>query len=75
MTDEAAIRRAVEEFVNVFNAGDMTRILGIFTDDLIDMSAGGPTRTGQAAREHFLSRVAEMHAKFRPNLIVTIDEI
>jgi uncharacterized protein (TIGR02246 family) len=75
MTDEAEIRRAVEEFVTAFNAGDMSRILGIFTDDLIDMSAGGPTRTGQAAREHFLSRVTETHAKYSPHLVITIDEI
>jgi uncharacterized protein (TIGR02246 family) len=75
MTDEAAIRRAVEEFVIAFNSGDMPRILDIFTDDLIDMSAGGPTRTGQAAREHFLSRVVEMHAKYNPHLVITIDGI
>jgi uncharacterized protein (TIGR02246 family) len=75
MTDEAEIRRAVEEFVTAFNAGDMSRILGIFTDDLIDMSAGEPTRTGQAAREHFLSRVTETHAKYSPHLVITIDEI
>jgi ketosteroid isomerase-like protein len=75
MTAEAEIRRAVKEFVDAFNAGDMTRILGIITDDFIDMSAGGPTRTGQAAKEHFLSRVADMHTKFSPNLVVLIDEI
>jgi uncharacterized protein (TIGR02246 family) len=75
MTDEEEIRRVVEEFVTAFNSGDMPRILDIFTDDLIDMSAGEPTRTGQAARDHFLSRVAETHAKYNPHLVITIDEI
>jgi uncharacterized protein (TIGR02246 family) len=75
MTDEAEIRHVVEDFVAAFNSRDTNRLLEIFTDDLIDMSAGGPTRTGHAAREHFLSRVAEMHAKFKPHLVVTIDEI
>jgi uncharacterized protein (TIGR02246 family) len=75
MSEEEEIRHVVDEFVTAFNSGDMPRILDIFTDDLIDMSAGGPTRTGQAAREHFLSRVAEMHAKYNPRLVITIDEI
>jgi len=75
MSDEAEIRRVVEDFVDAFNAGHMARILDIFTDDLIDMSAGGPTRAGQAAREHFLSRVTELHAKHNPHLVITIDEI
>ena len=74
MTDDAEIRRAVEEFVTAFNSGDMTGILNIVTEDFIDMSAGGPTRSGQAARDHFLGRVAEIHAKFRPRLVITIDE-
>jgi ketosteroid isomerase-like protein len=47
----------------------------IFTDDLVDMSAGGPTRTGAAAKEHFLTRVARTHAKFKPSIAIHIEEI
>ncbi len=75
MSDEGEIRRIVEDFVDAFNAGEMARILQIITEDFIDMSAGGPTRKGQAAREHFLSRVTEIHAKFRPSLVVNIEEM
>jgi uncharacterized protein (TIGR02246 family) len=75
MTDEEKIRRAVDEFIEAYRAGDLDRAGAIFADDLVDMSAGGPTRTGAAAKEHFLSRVAKVHAKFKPSLAINIEEI
>jgi ketosteroid isomerase-like protein len=75
MTDEEKIRRAVDEFIEAYRAGDLDRAGAIFTDDLVDMSAGGPTRKGEAAREHFLSRVAKVHEKFKPSLAINIAEI
>ena len=47
MTDEATIRKLGDEFVEAYNAGDLKRIRGIFADDVVDMSAGGPTHTGR----------------------------
>jgi uncharacterized protein (TIGR02246 family) len=75
MTDEEKIRRAVDEFIEAYRAGDLDRAGAIFTDDVVDMSAGGPTRSGAAAKENFLSRVAKVHSKFRPSLAINIDEI
>jgi len=75
MTDEATIRKLGDEFVEAYNAGDLKRIRGIFADDVVDMSAGGPTHTGEAAKEHFLARVAATHASFHPSLVIHIDEI
>ena len=49
MNDEAAIRKLGDEFVEAYNAGDLNRIRDFFADDLVDMSAGGPTQTGKAA--------------------------
>jgi uncharacterized protein (TIGR02246 family) len=75
MTDEEKIRRAVDEFIEAYRAGDLVRAGAIFTDDLVDMSAEGPTRKGAAARDHFLSRVAKVHEKFKPSLAINIAEI
>jgi len=75
MTDEEKIRRAVDEFIEAYRAGDLQRAGAIFADDLVDMSAGGPTRTGATAKEHFLARVAKVHAKFKPSLAINIAEI
>jgi uncharacterized protein (TIGR02246 family) len=72
---ESAIRQAIEEFTHAYNAGDFARLTNIFAEDLIDMSMGGPTRRGQDARMHFLSRVRETHANFRPHLEIQINEI
>ena len=43
MTAEQTIRSAVAAFVQNYNAGNIERLTEIFADDLIDMSAGGPT--------------------------------
>ena len=72
---EAAIRHAVDEFTSAYNAGDFARLTDIFADDLIDMSMGSRTRRGNDARTHFVSRVRETHANFRPHLEIHIDEI
>ena len=72
---ETAIRHAVEEFTRAYNAGDFAKLANIFAEDLIDMSMGGPTRRGDDARRHFVSRVRETHANFRPHLEVHIDDI
>lgn len=72
---ETAIRRAVEDFTRAYNAGDFAKLTNIFADDLIDMSMGGPTLRGEEARTHFVSRVRDTHANFRPHLEIQIDEI
>jgi len=51
------------------------RLPEIFADDLIDMSAGGPTLTGAEARRHFVERVARTHERFHPHLLIHIDQI
>ena len=75
MTDEAEIRQAVEEFVVAYNAGNLDGMTNIFADDLVDMSAGDPTRTGEAAKRQFLSRVSKTHSNFNPTLTIHIDEL
>ena len=72
---ERAIRRAVEEFTRAYNAGDFERLADIFAEDLIDMSMGCPTRRGEDARRHFISRVRDTHANFKPDLEIHIDAI
>lgn len=72
---EQSIRRAVEEFTRAYNAGDLQNLAEIFAEDLIDMSAGEPTRTGEEARKDFVARVAATHAKFRPRLEIHIEEL
>lgn len=72
---EQSIRRAVEEFTRAYNGGDLQNLTEIFAEDLIDVSAGEPTRTGEEARKDFEARVAATHAKFRPRLEIHIDEL
>jgi uncharacterized protein (TIGR02246 family) len=72
---ESEIRKAVEEFTRAYNAGEFAKLTDIFVEDLVDMSAGGPTRHGPQARKHFVARVQETHAKFLPHLEIQIDEI
>jgi ketosteroid isomerase-like protein len=74
-TAEQAIRIAVDEFTKSYNSGDLKNLTSIFAEDLIDMSAGGPTRRGEEARKHFVSRVSSTHQEFRPHLVIEIDEI
>jgi len=45
MSDGAAIRKLGDEFVEAYNAGDLNRIRDFSADDMVDMSAGGPTQT------------------------------
>src|SRR5271170_3590204 len=47
----------------------------ILADDFVDMSAASPTRSGLAAREAFRSQVEDTHAKFKPTLKVTFEEL
>jgi ketosteroid isomerase-like protein len=75
MTAEQTIRSAVAAFVQNYNAGNIERLTEIFADDLIDMSAGGPTLGGAEAKRHFVERVAGTHEKFHPHLVIEIDEI
>jgi uncharacterized protein (TIGR02246 family) len=72
---EKIIRLAVEEFTRAYNTGDLEHLADIFAEDLVDMSAGEPVRTGEDARKDFVSRVATTHAKFRPRLEIHIDEL
>ncbi len=75
MSDESEIRLAVDEFIAAYNAGKLDAITNIFADDLVDMSAGDPTQTGEAAKRQFLSRVSKTHSSFKPTLTIQIDEL
>jgi ketosteroid isomerase-like protein len=73
--DESAIRAVVADFIEAYNQGDWDRMQHVLADDVVDMSGGSVTRVGQAARAFFRSRVEAAHARNRPTLSVTIDEL
>ena len=72
---ESEIRRVAEEFTRAYNEGNLEKLTDIFVEDLVDMSAGGPTRHGAEAWKHFVARVEATHAKFSPHLEIQIDEL
>ena len=65
----------VADFIAAYNAGDWERMQQVLADDIVDMSGGSVTRVGQAAREFFRSRVEAAHARSRPTLSVSLDEV
>src|SRR5262249_25541807 len=72
---ETSIRRAIDDFTQAYNAGEFDRLSNIFAEDLVDMSAGGTARRGPGGQRDFVLRVGETHAKAKPHLEITVDEI
>ena len=60
--DVAAIQALTEEWSAAFNAGDVARIVALYTDDAIRMPPGAPTYTGIEAIEQVWSGIFEQYS-------------
>jgi ketosteroid isomerase-like protein len=61
-----AVRRAIDDWRNAVNAGDIERILQIAADDFEIMPPGQSAMSGGSAREFLRDFVAHFSADLRP---------
>jgi len=73
--DELEIRAALEKFIVAYENNDEPSMRSLFAPDFVDMSAGEPTRQGEAAIGLMLMRASRAHASAAPRLQVNIHKI
>lgn len=73
--DTKAIESAINDFIEGYNAGEVDRLLKVYSDDFIDMSVGAPTVQGKEALEYTESKLKETFANYTGNLSVSTDRI
>ena len=61
--DELEIRTALEKFIVAYENNDEPSMRSLFAPDFVDMSAGEPTRQGEAAIRLMLMRAAHAMQK------------
>jgi ketosteroid isomerase-like protein len=66
------INVAKTEFREAYNAGNVDRLLAVFAEQFMDMSAGVPIFSGAEARSVLRSRLAKLFEQYQVSLIVTI---
>ena len=71
LTVEEEIRRAIDEFVDAYNSGDIHALLACYGDDLVKLRQGAPAET----KPEVARRVAEVLNKFHSRVDVNNDEI
>jgi uncharacterized protein (TIGR02246 family) len=54
--DEATIRAATVSWTDAYNAGDVDKILALYTEDAVVMPANSPALKGRAAIKDFLAK-------------------
>jgi hypothetical protein len=53
--DEAALKAATDTWIDSYNAGDVEKIVALYTDDGVLMPPHAPVATGKAAIRMFLT--------------------
>jgi ketosteroid isomerase-like protein len=71
MTVEGEIKRAIDEFVNAYNSGDIDAVLACYGDDLVKLRQGAPPET----KPEVARRVAEVFKNFHSRVDVKNEEI
>jgi ketosteroid isomerase-like protein len=66
------INVAKAEFREAYNSGSVDRLLAVFADEFMDMSAGVPIFSGADAKSVLRSRMAKLFEQHQATLIVTI---
>jgi len=76
MDDTYQINVAKTEFREAYNGADVDQLLSVFErEGFTDMSEGGPSRYGEAAREGLRERSTELFREYSVRLSVIIIEI
>jgi len=71
MTAKEEITRAIEEFIDAYNRGDINAMLACYGDDLVKLRQGAPPET----KPELARRVAEVFKKFDSRVDVSNEEI
>src|SRR5260370_38117774 len=72
MNNVYQINVAKAEFREAYNSGSVDRLLAVFADEFMDMSAGVPIFSGADAKSVLRSRMAKLFEQHQATLIVTI---
>src|SRR5256885_1306831 len=72
--DVAAINQAIAEFTKAYKEGNVEAVLKVFSDDLVYMPQGRPTKSGKQAVDAWRSSLQGTFAKYKGHLEVIIDE-
>ncbi len=54
--DEAAIRASTARWIDAYNAGDVDRIVALYSEDAVVMAPNAPALAGRAAIKDFLAK-------------------
>jgi ketosteroid isomerase-like protein len=73
--DVRAIQLAKTEFREGFNTGDVDRILSVFAQGFIDMSAGQPGFYGPEAHDHLRKRLEQLFAAYKVRMAMLISDV
>ena len=73
--DRAAIEAAINDFIAAYNAGDVPRLMKVYSDDYVEMSEGDPTISGMEGKRKTEERIARVLAEHQGRLEVFTEEI
>jgi len=73
--DAAAIAKAIGEFKDAYNQGDLEKTMGVFGDDLVYIGAGAPTRSGKDALDSWRASLQDTFAHYDRALDIVSEEI
>jgi ketosteroid isomerase-like protein len=75
MDELFAINAAKTEFRDCFNFADPSRLLSIADPDLVNLSDGQPTESGESGLNALKSRLSNLFQRFKVKLTVIVNEI
>lgn len=71
----AAIAKAIGEFKDAYNQGDLEKTMAVFSDDLVYIGAGRPTRSGKDALDSWRASLQDTFARYDRVLDIVSEEI
>jgi ketosteroid isomerase-like protein len=73
--EAAAIAKAIGDFKDGYNQGDLEKTMAIFGDDLVYIGAGGPTRSGKDALDSWRASLQDTFGRYNRVLDIVSEEI
>ena len=75
MDDKTAILTAITEYRDAFNAGDVDRLLAVFTPYFLDLEHGVPTFLGPEAPYVLRRRMTKLFAEYRAEMRLAVSTV
>jgi len=73
--DAAAIAKAIGDFEDAYNRGDLEKTMAVFGDDLVYIGAGAPTRSGKDALDSWRTSLQNTFTRYDRALDIVSEEI